>query len=600
VFCSSLPVRAAVDFDLLMRQGHSQMLSGQYEQAFNSYSQCLSAKNNCMQAKWYKAVILGNLKRYSEAELEFTELIALAPENAALYRSRAGMFIFLGQYKLAFDDCNKAIALDGRDGKAYDFRGTAHLCLGMKDQAEEDRQKALEMNSAAVNIFENPRLPMFAPAAKNAGNSDEKVIAKSVAPTASLSTRASALMKYGNWKDALDCLDKVLKMAPGDQGARCDRLICLAELGEYRKVIAEVNMLLQQFGSVAALYALRAECQASLGQTNLAHADAEKSLRLKPKLPEGHRAMGRVYSARRQWNNAIDEFKLAIKLCPDSAENYCALANVYCLTKELPKANQAYSQAILVNKYFPAAYLGRALCFENVAQHRFALDDYAFVLKMQPDNLQALEGHMRVAFVLKQYARVVEDATKILGKKPGSELCFLYRAKAYESLGMGDKSLSDLNSLIANSPEHKEAISLRLHQLLAEPLDKLSESKLAEVLVDVNRLLTSKEDKLPLYHLRMKIEKLQKKYSLVIEDATTILALKSSDWLALEERAMAQLELGNNSQAITDLSDLIKVAPHSRLYKLRAKAHQKMGKESLAIRDQELALDLESRERKGN
>ncbi len=589
---------AADGLELTFQQAKSQLNSGDFDQALSSFDRCLKQNSNCLQARWYKAAILGKMGDYARARDEFSNLLVQAPDNAALYRARAGMYLFLQQYDKALNDCNKSISLNPNDGKAYDFRGAAHLHLGMTDKAEEDKQKALELDSASVNVMENSKLPMY-----GTKQTTEVASANQTAVAAKLamvqSSEAASAMSAGDFNQAWTLFNKILKVEPGNLEYKRNRAICLARLGRHQEAIEDLTILIKQNGSMAELYALRAESYQALNRNKEALNDLDKAIKLDARLAAPHKIKARILLAARQPDQALSELEQAIRLAPRNSELYQQSAEIYLSKSDLKKATQYFSQSLVLNPANSASYLGRALCYERNKQFKYALDDYGNAIRFQNQKNQdnkAVEGRMRSAFELKQYARVIEDANGLLASKPANEeALLLMRARSYEALNSKEKCLQDLNAIIKKNPGNLEAVKERSRITLSEPSGHLDQAANNQALEDLNKLLAGDRNNQALLLKRMQLLKNLSRPEQIIEDAGRLLSLNANSEVALESRAQAYMVLARYQEAEADLSTLLRSKPNANYFKLRAACLQKLGKESLAVRDLEMATDLEKK-----
>ncbi len=101
------------------------------------------------------------------------------------------------------------------------------------------------------------------------------------------------------------------------------------------------------------------------GHPDEAEARYRRALKLRPEFPEAHNNLGVIQAGRRNWDEAIREFRLA-------AENekygqrdraYNNLGRAYVEKKDLAAAGKAFRSAIALNSRLPESYvnLGRVL-----------------------------------------------------------------------------------------------------------------------------------------------------------------------------------------------------------------------------------------------
>lgn len=83
---------------------------------------------------------------YDAAEYDFSVAIALEPESAGLYRSRAFAREGQGDYHGALADLTEAIRLEPDNAWHYLSRADAHAHLLLNDETETDFKAALELD----------------------------------------------------------------------------------------------------------------------------------------------------------------------------------------------------------------------------------------------------------------------------------------------------------------------------------------------------------------------------------------------------------------------------------------------------------------------
>ncbi len=89
--------------------------------------------------------------RYRDAIETYTSAIALAPEDARLYRHRGHRYISTRQFAKAVADLNKAVALNDRDFDIWYHLGLAHYLRGDFGQAEESYRRCMLAALKAAN-----------------------------------------------------------------------------------------------------------------------------------------------------------------------------------------------------------------------------------------------------------------------------------------------------------------------------------------------------------------------------------------------------------------------------------------------------------------
>ena len=177
---------------------------------------------------------------------------------------------------------------------------------------------------------------------------------------------------------------------------------------------------------------------------------AHRALALDPEIPEAHAALGAVYGYRDDFEPAIDEYRLALRLDPDNAYVWCGLAWA-CNSLDPPDmeaAERAAREAIRLEPgYFESYYqLGRAL--ELQGRYGEAIITLEYTLQLNPAShrsniilgkLYLAEGNYNQALDQFNEARRIRETPGLL----------ILISAAYAALGDKEMSLANLEKALA-------------------------------------------------------------------------------------------------------------------------------------------------------
>ncbi|HEY4639691.1 MAG TPA: hypothetical protein VIG87_07200, partial [Candidatus Udaeobacter sp.] len=182
-----------------------------------------------------------------------------------------------------------------------------------------------------------------------------------------------------------------------------------------------------------------------------AHAAAEEAIRLEPDLPEAHMAMGFYhYYCERNYQSALDEFAIARKSLPNSADVFLAigaiqrrqgkwaestanmekaaslspkdafllmnLADNYRATDDFERADKLFDRAIEVAPSSVSARIGKAMLAVDLKGDLSEIDKQ--LAQIQPSAPSDAEGTVGRAYLL-MLQRRFHDAAAILKQLPG-------------------------------------------------------------------------------------------------------------------------------------------------------------------------------------
>lgn len=146
----------ATRFKAPLYLGWIQLLRENYAAAITLFDKALALDREKEQeylARFLKGTALFDQKRYPEAIEELTRSLALQPDNAEAYHTRAMSYMQQGQYIKALPDLNTAIAADPASAPLYFDRGLTYTALGMHGEALSDLEKCLQLDATFVRCY---------------------------------------------------------------------------------------------------------------------------------------------------------------------------------------------------------------------------------------------------------------------------------------------------------------------------------------------------------------------------------------------------------------------------------------------------------------
>jgi tetratricopeptide (TPR) repeat protein len=172
---------------------------------------------------WYnRGTVYGKLGQWDKAVHDFSRAIELDPKDAALRNNRALAYRELGrQWDKALADFSKAIELDPKDAAGSYNRGNAYKELRQWDKAIADYSRAIELNPKEPQ-GPNDLAWMLATHAdpkvrdpRRAVELARKAVALAPKVATYWNTLGTAHYRAGDWKAALDALNKSMELGNG-------------------------------------------------------------------------------------------------------------------------------------------------------------------------------------------------------------------------------------------------------------------------------------------------------------------------------------------------------------------------------------------------
>lgn len=147
-----------------------------------------------------------------------------------------------------------------------------------------------------------------------------------------------------------------------------------AAAGDYKRAVDSFSTSARILPGMAPAYLQRGFAHESLNQIDAAFADYQRAAQADPKLAAAHSALGGIYSVRKDWEHAMQEFTLAISLDP-TVEALYGRGQVYESLGQHQKAIEDYTAAIAVLPDAPHVYLARATARTNIGDRKGAEED---------------------------------------------------------------------------------------------------------------------------------------------------------------------------------------------------------------------------------
>lgn len=121
------------------------------------------------------------------------------------------------------------------------------------------------------------------------------------------------------------------------------------------------------------------------GDYDLAIAEYNEAIRLKPDFVAPHANLGTIYVCRGEWKKAIAKFSEALQLKPDDFSFYYIRANIYYRIGDYDEALTDYSAAIRLAPHSAGAFINRGLTYDRQGNHDKAVADYNQAIRLTPN-----------------------------------------------------------------------------------------------------------------------------------------------------------------------------------------------------------------------
>ena len=291
---------------------------------------------------------------YQSAIKQFTAGLKLAPRNTELLALRADSYLQKGNLPLSLADCNKAIAIDSRYGKAYKIRGAIASRQNKFAAAAQDFQKAQEYHYQFTS---------------------------------------GDCYDVGFAYQALNQYDRAI-----ESYANTIRLNEIKVIGALRLAYRSENEVYRAFAQLGILYD-------ETGNSSDSDLFLHRAIKLNPKNPESYNLRGGIAYRKTNYQQAGDDYTHVVQLQPKNAQAWMRLGKsqhiigyhddaIKCSLEALklnPKLNEARFNLGLIQAYQGDAEKSQiayqeALKFSTPNEVQAALNDLQIALTKQPES----------------------------------------------------------------------------------------------------------------------------------------------------------------------------------------------------------------------
>ncbi|MEN6467687.1 MAG: tetratricopeptide repeat protein [Smithella sp.] len=165
------------------------------------------------------------------------------------------------------------------------------------------------------------------------------------------------------------------------------------ELTESKRVIEYLNNAIKLQPDYTDAHINRGSAYIILGQYQLAIADINQAMRLKPDDAYYlYYNRANAYSALGLYQRAIEDYNEALRQKPDDildGSAYRSRGNAYAMLGQYQLAIEDYSKAIQLRPDHAVAYYSRGTAYSKLSHHQSAIEDYNEAIRLKPDYADA-------------------------------------------------------------------------------------------------------------------------------------------------------------------------------------------------------------------
>lgn len=329
----------------------------------------------------------------------------------------------------AVEDFNQAILLNKDYADAYYGRALSYLCLMDTRSASRDIEQAIRINGKEVLYYEcRARIKAASGDNKGATKDFQEAITRSDDCWQAWYGLAKSSHALHDTVRARAAYDSTIHRQPNFALAYVGRGTLNLESGKLGSAIVDLERARTLEPGYQPIFVTSAKAHLAMGNLEMAEENATTATRLAPEDAESHYLLGESKLRAAKYTQAEMDFAAAAKLSKKLAEAHFKRAVCHDSLHDYKVARKYYTAAIAQNKAYKAAYIGRAntwlkdvkpkpakaiadfsaalkvdredmgiylkraLLYMEALEYQKAMQDYAYMLKKQPTDLNALFG----------------------------------------------------------------------------------------------------------------------------------------------------------------------------------------------------------------
>jgi uncharacterized caspase-like protein/lipoprotein NlpI len=176
---------------------------------------------------------------------------------------------------------------------------------------------------------------------------------------------------------------------------------------------------------------------------------------------QAHFERANDYFDKGDYDKAIAEYDIAIRLDPTNAQAFIGRGSAYGLKSDYDRALPDFNEALRLNPRLENALANRAVVLSQKGDDDAALVDLDQLSKVNPRNPLSFLLRATIYMERRQYDRAVAELNKGLEIDPKNTDGLVNRAESYIALKQMDRAAADFAAAIKSSPSKSNPLLLR-------------------------------------------------------------------------------------------------------------------------------------------
>ena len=384
--------------------------------------------------------------RWEKAEEKLKRLVAEEPNNADYHADLGRYYMDVDKLPEMEAELNRAIALDDKLLRAYEFRSYYYFRKGRFDEGLADAKKAEALY--CVNPHDWGLWDVLKNRAKvhaRMGMLEQARADREKQLLFEILDQAGKFREGGLLPQALNRIDEGLKIDPLHADLWFLRGVVNANMMKFWEAVADYNKALRYSPASTMIYYFRGDCYEQLGKHQQAVDDYTRVINAGKKLV--------AFRFVCETGRLRDEILRDDTVCVSLNDVYFLRAQAYMAMGKLTAAVKDLDYVALHDKTDDKALARRAEIVESMGKSDDSIKDFSRAIQANGKDIQGYVSRAQAYLRLGKDDEAIADFTEIVKMNPDDPGSYVLRAGAYKTIGRYDDAIADYTKAISQQLE---------------------------------------------------------------------------------------------------------------------------------------------------
>jgi tetratricopeptide (TPR) repeat protein len=308
-----------------------------------------------------------------------------------------------------------------------------------------------------------------------------------------------------------------------------------------------------------------------IGKTGEAERAIQEAIEKGENKAAGYLEYGKFLTYTEKPSEAEAQFLKAIEAAPENIEAREAIAGFYLGQKQPEKAEQAYKDLVQIQENSPESRIALADFYAGIGRGDDAVRVFNEILNDSPETARARYRLAEIYLERKELEKVKNEIEQLLAVNDADMEALMLRARLHLQENKAEAAIKDLQEVLKKQPTQKNALFYMAQARLAAgridearafigDLERYHPNFLQTDLLKIQASFAAGQPETALRQANELLEIVKRSYPAA---GTTERDLGELGFRALTSRGLANLELGNFSEAKRDLQEVARLSPDS-------------------------------------